>query len=111
MGVTQDIKALQARLAVYHHAYHVLDAPKVTDAVYDDLYLKLCALEAKHPEAIDPNSPTQRVGDKPASTFKRIRHRLPLLSLDNAFRMISIPMPLGSPIEIPIFIFFTITTI
>ena len=67
------------------HAYYVLDAPEMEDPVYDRLYRELLDLEATHPELIAPDSPTQRVGGTPAEGFQSVRHRIGLLSLDNAF--------------------------
>ena len=67
------------------HAYYVLDAPELEDPVYDRLYRELLELEAAHPELITPDSPTQRVGGTPAAAFSSVEHRIPLLSLDNAF--------------------------
>ena len=67
------------------HAYYVLDAPEMEDPVYDRLYRELLDLEAAHPELIAPDSPTQRVGGTPAEGFQSVRHRIGLLSLDNAF--------------------------
>ncbi|MFT5339556.1 MAG: DNA ligase (NAD+), partial [Cyanobium sp.] len=64
---------------------YVLDAPELEDPVYDRLYRELLELEAAHPELITPDSPTQRVGGTPAAAFSSVEHRIPLLSLDNAF--------------------------
>jgi DNA ligase (NAD+) len=69
----------------YGHAYHVSDAPLVTDAEYDRLYLELLALEEKHPAAKRPDSPTHRVGGQISEGFAEVRHRVPMLSLGNAF--------------------------
>ena len=67
------------------HAYYVLDAPEMEDAVYDRLYRELLELETAQPELITADSPTQRVGGAPAEGFQSVRHRIGLLSLDNAF--------------------------
>ena len=67
------------------HAYYVLDAPLMEDPVYDQLYRELLELEQRHPELRSPDSPTQRVGGAPAAGFESVRHRIGLLSLDNAF--------------------------
>ena len=67
------------------HAYYVLDAPEMEDPVYDRLYRELLDLETNHPELIASDSPTQRVGGAPAKGFQSVRHRIGLLSLDNAF--------------------------
>jgi DNA ligase (NAD+) len=67
------------------YAYYVLDAPIMEDAVYDQLYRELQELEEQHPELVTPDSPTQRVGEKPATQFESVRHHIPLYSLENAF--------------------------
>jgi DNA ligase (NAD+) len=69
----------------WEHAYYVLDEPEVPDSEYDKNYQLLQQLESKHPELIQSNSPTQRVGGKPAEGFEQVRHRVPMLSLGNAF--------------------------
>ena len=77
-----ELRLLLARAA---HAYYVLDAPELEDAVYDRLYRELEALEHQHPELVTADSPTRRVGGPPAAGFSTVQHRLALLSLDNAF--------------------------
>ena len=67
-----------------NHAYHVLDAPTVDDAAYDDWVRELDALEAAHPALRTPDSPTQRVGAPASGRFPEVRHRRPMLSLANA---------------------------
>ena len=69
------------------HAYYVLDAPVLEDAVYDRLYRELLELESAHPALLSLDSPSQRVGGRPAAGFSSVRHRISLLSLDNAFSM------------------------
>src|SRR5687768_18404629 len=66
-------------------AYYIHDAPTVSDAEYDALMQELQAIEAKHPELISPDSPTQRVGTVPLSAFGSVTHRRPMLSLGNCF--------------------------
>ncbi len=68
-------------------AYYVLDNPIMEDAVYDQLYRELQQLETQYPELITPDSPTQRVGEKPATQFLSVRHNIPLYSLENAFNI------------------------
>ncbi|HEY8315456.1 MAG TPA: NAD-dependent DNA ligase LigA [Gaiellaceae bacterium] len=63
-------------------AYHVEDDPVMTDAAYDALYDELAALEAEYPKLVTPESPTQRVGAPPSAKFQKVRHRLPMGSLD-----------------------------
>ena len=67
------------------HAYYVLDAPVMEDAVYDRLYRELLELEQANPSLQTSDSPTQRVGGAPADGFSSVEHRIGLLSLDNAF--------------------------
>jgi DNA ligase (NAD+) len=62
-----------------------MDAPEISDAQYDTLMNELKKLETEHPELVTPDSPTQRVGGKPAEGFKKVRHSRPMLSLDNAY--------------------------
>lgn len=66
-------------------AYYVHDAPILEDSVYDRLYRELQELERAYPELVTPDSPTQRVGEKPAEHFPTVFHRIPLYSLENAF--------------------------
>ena len=79
------LESLRERLHRYNHAYHALDDPQVSDAQYDALMEELRELERRHPELISADSPTQRVGATPLAAFGEIHHRLPMLSLDNAF--------------------------
>jgi DNA ligase (NAD+) len=65
--------------------YHVEDSPEISDAEYDVLFQELVRLEEAHPELQSADSPTQRVGAKPAEGFAEVRHRVPMLSLANAF--------------------------
>jgi DNA ligase (NAD+) len=69
----------------YNYRYHALDDPEVPDAEYDRLMLELRALETLHPELTTADSPTQRVGAAPVAAFGTVKHRLAMLSLDNAF--------------------------
>ena len=80
-----EIKALVAKLDAWSLAYHRDDDPIATDAEYDRELRRLRELETAHPHLLDPSSPTQRVGDSPLSEFQSVRHKLPMLSLDNAF--------------------------
>lgn len=69
----------------YLYEYHVLDAPTVSDAVYDGLWQEFRAIEQKHPEFITPNSPTQRVGSALLDGFKKVKHSTRMLSLNDVF--------------------------
>ena len=81
----EEIADLTARLKRWGAAYFEIDTPLVPDADYDAAMMQLRALEADHPELQAPDSPTQRVGGAPLSAFDTIAHRMPMLSLDNAF--------------------------
>ena len=83
--VAARVKELKDTLERYNYRYHALDDPEVPDAEYDRLMLELRALEAQHPELLTPDSPTQRVGAAPVAAFGAVKHRLAMLSLDNAF--------------------------
>ena len=72
---------LRALLQHHGHQYYVLDAPEVPDAVYDQWFQELQALEAAHPQWCTPDSPTQRVGGKPLDAFASVRHAVPMLSI------------------------------
>jgi DNA ligase (NAD+) len=83
--VAAKIELLREQIRHHNYLYHVLDAPEIPDAEYDRLVRELQSLEKEHPELVTPDSPTQRVGDRPVEAFGTIEHRLPMLSLDNAF--------------------------
>ncbi len=79
------IAALSAELNRHLHAYHVQDAPTIPDAEYDKLFLELQQLEQDHPELVQPDSPTRRVGAAPLPQFDQVTHSVPMLSLNNGF--------------------------
>lgn len=83
--IQQRVQELRQLLQQASYAYYVLDAPELEDAVYDQLYRELQTLEAKYPTIITSDSPTQRVGEQPASHFVSVRHAIALYSLENAF--------------------------
>ncbi len=89
MSIAADVRRRAARLReeINEHAYryHALDAPTVSDAVYDQLMRDLRDLETRYPDLVTPDSPTQRVGAPPSGAFAAVRHRTPMLSLTNAF--------------------------
>jgi DNA ligase (NAD+) len=80
-------RAAELRRQIEHHnyRYHVLDDPEVADAEYDRLMRELIDLENRYPDIVTPDSPTQRVGASPLAEFGEVVHRLPMLSLENAF--------------------------
>jgi DNA ligase (NAD+) len=77
----QHAAHLRALLDRYDHAYYVLDAPLVPDAEYDRVFRELQALEAKHPELITPDSPTQRVSGAVRDDLPAVKHKVPMLSI------------------------------
>ena len=77
--------ALRKILQQASYEYHVLDAPIMEDSVYDSFYHELQNLETQYPQLITPDSPTQRVGEKPTTQFISVQHNIPLYSLENAF--------------------------
>jgi DNA ligase (NAD+) len=83
----QRAEELRSDLRRHEHLYYVMDAPEITDAQYDALMNELKRIEAAHPELLTPDSPTQRVGGKPAEGFQKVRHSRPMLSLDNAYNV------------------------
>jgi len=80
-------RAAQLRRDIEYHnyRYYILDDPEIPDAEWDRLLQELRALESEHPEFVTADSPTQRVGATPTDEFAEVRHRVPMLSLDNAF--------------------------
>src|SRR5437870_4731483 len=80
-------RAEELRVQIDHHnyLYFVQDSPEISDAEYDRLMRELRAIEADHPELQSPDSPTQRVGAEPSAQFAVVPHRVPMLSLANAF--------------------------
>jgi len=80
----QELEALRRELRHHDHLYYVEGAPEISDAAYDALYRKLQELEARYPELVTPDSPTQRVGAEPRSDLPTVTHRAPMLSLDSS---------------------------
>ncbi len=80
-----EIERLSRELSHHDKLYHQEDSPEITDAEYDLLRRKLEGLEARFPEFALPDSPTQKVGFTPAPKFSKVRHKIPMLSLNNAF--------------------------
>lgn len=80
----ERLRWLKETLAHHDHRYYVLDDPEISDADYDVLMRELLAIEAKHPEWVSPDSPSQRVGGAVREGFKKIQHGVPMLSLANA---------------------------
>jgi len=83
--VEAHIEALRRQIHYHNYRYYVLDDPVISDVEYDALMRKLRELEARYPELVTPDSPTQRVGGEPLDEFRRVRHVRPMLSLQDAF--------------------------
>jgi len=85
LNPAERAEELRAELRRHEHLYYVLDTPEITDAQYDALMNELKRIEQEHPDLLTPDSPTQRVGGKPAEGFKKVAHSRPMLSLDNDY--------------------------
>ncbi len=84
-AVRRRVEALRREINHHNYLYYVLDQPEIPDAEYDRLMRELQELEARWPELVTPDSPTQRVGAQPLEGFGEVRHEVPMLSLNNAF--------------------------
>jgi len=82
---SQRIDQLRQEIRRHEELYYVQAAPEISDADFDKLMNELKALESEHPELLTPDSPTQRVGGRPAEGFAQVEHLQPMLSLDNAY--------------------------
>jgi DNA ligase (NAD+) len=80
-----ELAELAGLLAQYDRAYHEQDAPLISDAEYDALRQRNAAIEVRFPKLVRPDSPSKRIGGAPAGGFAKLRHGVPMLSLDNAF--------------------------
>ncbi len=85
MDELQQIEQLRKTLNEHNYRYYVLDNPSISDFEYDKMLRRLEELEAAHPEAVTPDSPTQRVGGKALDSFQQVVHRVPLQSLQDVF--------------------------
>jgi DNA ligase (NAD+) len=83
--VAARLKELREQIHYHNYRYYVLDSPVISDAEFDRLMNELVALEEKYPELVTPDSPSQRVGAPPLEKFETVRHRQPMLSLEDAF--------------------------
>jgi DNA ligase (NAD+) len=79
------VEELRDQIRRHEHAYYVLDAPAISDAEYDALFLELRRIEDQRPDLLRADSPTQRVSGEASDQFAKVRHRSPMLSLQNAF--------------------------
>jgi DNA ligase (NAD+) len=81
----QRAEELREQIRHHEHLYYVVDAPEISDQAFDKLMNELKRIEAEHPDLVTADSPTQRVGGKPAEGFRKVAHSRPMLSLDNAY--------------------------
>jgi DNA ligase (NAD+) len=79
------VAELREEIRRHEHLYYALDRPEISDQAYDALERELRDLESQHPDLVTPESPTQRVGEKPSESFPTVVHRAPMLSLDNTY--------------------------
>ncbi len=79
------IERLREQIRHHDRKYYVEAAPEITDLEYDRLVAELQSLEQKHPELVTADSPTRRIGDEPVSALEAVRHRVPMLSIDNTY--------------------------
>jgi len=84
-GLAARAERLRREIERHNRLYYNEAAPEVSDAQYDELFRELAKIEAEHPELATPDSPTQRVGSAPSEGFAEVTHRVPMLSLANAF--------------------------
>lgn len=80
-----EIEQLREQIRYHDRKYYVEAAPEISDLEYDRLLRRLKDLEAKHPELVTPDSPTQRVGDRPIPELTQVEHRVPMLSIENTY--------------------------
>src|SRR5688572_23151963 len=85
MTPAQRVEELRREIRRHEELYYVQAAPEISDAQFDALMNELKALEQQHPDLLSPDSPTQRVGGRPAAGFATVEHIQPMLSLDNAY--------------------------
>src|SRR6476646_844339 len=81
----KELEWLASEIAAHDRRYYLDDAPSISDAAYDELRKRNAAIEARFPQLVRPDSASHRVGAKPSDKFAKVVHRVPMLSLDNAF--------------------------
>jgi DNA ligase (NAD+) len=86
-SAAREIEKLREEIRRHEELYYVYDSPEISDQDYDQLLGRLQALEEAHPELLTPDSPTQRVGGRPAEGFPEVVHSRPMLSLDNSYNI------------------------
>ncbi|RMG00631.1 MAG: NAD-dependent DNA ligase LigA, partial [Planctomycetota bacterium] len=85
--VAREIAELRDLIRYHDRKYYVEAAPEISDLEYDRLMQRLKELEAAHPELVTPDSPTQRIGDQPVPELTQVRHRVPMLSIENTYSL------------------------
>ncbi|ARN57217.1 NAD-dependent DNA ligase LigA [Sedimentisphaera salicampi] len=85
MDLKAKAKDLREQIRRHDYLYYVLNSPEISDFRYDELFRQLREIESAHPELITPDSPTQRVSEAPSEGFERVRHLVPMLSIDNTY--------------------------
>lgn len=84
-GVRDEIKRLRDEIREHDRKYYVDAAPVISDLEYDRLLKRLETLEAENPDLVSPDSPTQRIGDRPVAQLEQLSHRVPMLSIENTY--------------------------
>jgi len=85
MSIKIELEALRQEIRQHDRLYYVEATPQISDLEYDQLLNKLKSLEAKHPDLVAPDSPTQRIGDAPVPHLEQFPHQIPMLSIDNTY--------------------------
>ena len=85
MTIKEQIDQLRKELHQHNYNYYILNAPTISDKEFDDMMRKLQELENEHPEYMDANSPTMRVGSDINKNFTQVAHKYPMLSLGNTY--------------------------
>lgn len=84
-GIKRELEKLRNQIDEHRYAYYILAQPKVPDAEFDRLFSRLEEIERDYPDLVTPESPTQRIGPAPVAEFAEVQHKVPMLSLGNAF--------------------------
>ena len=84
-SIQQQIERLRAEIRRHDILYYVHNQPEISDGEYDRLFAELKRLEAEHPDLVTPDSPTQRVSERPLEAFASVTHAVPMLSIDNTY--------------------------
>ena len=84
-AIKQKIKSLREQIRKHDYLYYVLNQPQIPDQEYDRLFSELKKLEQQHPQLITPDSPTQRISDRPIEGFAQVKHAIAMLSIDNTY--------------------------